>query len=86
MPSFHARLICACILALAASACTRVPELDDQRSETLKSSAYPALLPLDRLVAPLPDPQADSATLEQELTARSSRLQTRANALNTAPQ
>jgi len=85
MTRFRALLICACILAMTANACTRAPDLADKRSEALRSASYPTLLPLDQLIVPLPAPQADSAALEQELTMRSSRLQSRARAINPAP-
>jgi len=76
--------ICACLLALTATACTRVPELEDQLSANLRAADYPALVPLDQAVEPLPLPGTQSEELEQQLAARSARLQNRANALNAA--
>lgn len=75
---------CACILLLATTACTRVPELEDQLTVDLKSADYPTLIPLDQAVAPLPLPDSQSTALEQQLLARSARLQQRARALNSA--
>ena len=73
---------CACILTLTATACTRVPELEDQLTPDLRSTDYPVLVPLEHAVAPLPLPATQSAELEQQLLARSARLQNRAKALN----
>ena len=72
---------CVCIITLTATACTRVPELEDQLTEDLRSADYPVLIPLDQAVAPLPLPATQSAELEQQLLARSARLQNRARAL-----
>ncbi len=74
--------ICACLLAFAATGCTRVPELEDQLSADLRSADYPTLVPLDQAVEPLPHPGTQSEELEQQLAARSARLQNRAGALN----
>ncbi len=76
--------ICACLLALTATACTRVPELEDQLNADLRSSDYPTLVPLDQAVQPLPLPGTQSKELERQLAARSARLQNRARALNAA--
>jgi hypothetical protein len=72
---------CACILTLITTACTRVPELEDQLTADLKSADYPKLIPLDQALAPLPLPETQSAELEEQLLARSARLQNRARAL-----
>ncbi|MFW8594860.1 hypothetical protein [Cribrihabitans neustonicus] len=69
-------------LALAAAAaCTRVPELEDRLTPDLRDAPYPELLPLGTALEPLPPPRQQSEALEQELGARSSRLQRRARAL-----
>lgn len=72
-------------LALAAAAaCTRVPELEDRLTPDLRDAPYPALLPLGSALAPLPPPRQEAEALEQELDARSRRLQQRAEALRNA--
>lgn len=73
--------LCACFLTLMTTACTRVPELEDQLTADLKSADYPELAPLEQAVEPLPLPATQSAELEQQLLARSARLQQRARAL-----
>ncbi|PCJ10549.1 MAG: hypothetical protein COB16_00615 [Rhodobacteraceae bacterium] len=82
MPRSFALIICACSIALAATACTRVPELEDRLTADLKSIPYPTLVPLDQAVEPLPLPGTQSAELEQQLAARSARLKKRAKALS----
>ncbi|QDI75157.1 MULTISPECIES: hypothetical protein [Leisingera] len=73
------------LLAVAgAAACTRVPELEDRLTPDLRNAGYPRLLPLDDAVAPLPPPQQASQELQQELDARSARLQRRAAAVKNA--
>ncbi|NIZ59637.1 hypothetical protein DL239_01460 [Sedimentitalea sp. CY04] len=72
---------CACVLTLMATACTRVPELEDQLTPDLKSADYPDLIPLEQALAPLPLPETQSAELEQQLLSRSASLQQRARAL-----
>jgi hypothetical protein len=72
------------VLAAASPACTRVPEIEDRLTPDLKGADYPALLPLDEGVPPLPTPQEQSAELEQQLDARSARLKARAEALRRA--
>lgn len=85
MSSQTALKSCACIVALMAVACTRVPELEDQLTPALKRADYPILVPLDSAAPPLPDPVIESTALEQELAARSARLQARAHALASRP-
>lgn len=74
--------ICALILALTTTACTRVPELEDKLNADLRSADYPKLVPLEQAVELLPFPSTQSAALEQQMAARSARLQARAKALN----
>jgi len=76
-----AMTICVGLVTLAATGCTRVPELEDQLTADLRSADYPELVPLDQAAAPLPLPATQSAELEQQLLARSARLQNRARAL-----
>lgn len=68
----------------AASACTRVPELEDRLTPDLRGAGYPTLLPLDTALQPLPPPAVASRQLEHELNARGARLQRRAEALRNA--
>jgi len=84
MTRSNAFKISACLLALATSACTRVPELEDQLSADLRSADYPVLVPQDQALEPLPHPGTQSEELKQQMAARSARLQNRASALNAA--
>ena len=70
-------------LALAA-ACTRVPELEDRLTADLRGAPYPDLVPLEGALEPLPPPRQKAQALEQQLNARSTRLQRRAEALRAA--
>ncbi|MDE4274328.1 hypothetical protein PXK47_08395 [Phaeobacter gallaeciensis] len=70
--------------AIAVAACTRVPEIEDRLSPDMRSASYPPLLPVDQLVTPLPVPEEQSSDLEQEMAARTARLQARAEELRKA--
>jgi hypothetical protein len=73
------------LLALTgAAACTRVPELEDRLTPDLRGAGYPKLLPLDNALEPLDPPQQAGEELQQELDARSARLQRRAEAVKNA--
>ncbi|MBY6139246.1 hypothetical protein KUV26_07315 [Leisingera daeponensis] len=74
----------ALLLAVAAAACTRVPELEDRLTPDLRSADYPRLLPLDDALEPLDPPQQASQELKNELDARSDRLKRRAEAVKKA--
>lgn len=75
-----ARLPAALALAglVAASGCAHVPELDARISPQLQSAPYPALLPLDTALEPLPSPQQASDRIESALAGRRDRLKARA--------
>lgn len=73
------------VLAVATAAgCTRVPELEDRLTPDLRNAGYPKLLPLDRALEPLAPPQQAGEDLQDELDARSARLQRRADQLKQA--
>ncbi|MDP5216642.1 hypothetical protein Q5Y75_05380 [Ruegeria sp. 2205SS24-7] len=72
-------------MLLAVTACTNVPELDDEISPQLRNSRYPALIPLEDALGPPVDPQAEAQEIEEELEARAAALQNRARQLQ-APQ
>lgn len=82
--SLHRRLTAAGLftaLALSVTACSRVPELENQLSADLRSQPYPQLLPLGSALAAEPLPEVESAALDQDLTARAALLKRRAEAL-----
>lgn len=72
-------------LALVApvfAACARFPEVEAAESATVASAPYPALLPIDALVAGAPPgPSSDPAA---SVTARAAALRTRADRLRAA--
>lgn len=72
------------LTAAAATACTRVPELEDRLTPDLRGAAYPKLLPLDGALEPLDPPQLAGQDLQDELDARSARLKRRAEAVKNA--
>ena len=73
-------------LALAALlsgvACTQVPELDANIPDHLRKTPYPELQPLDDALFDVPLPQEQSGEINETLSARRDRLQSRARALN----
>ena len=69
------------LVACTLSACTRVPELEDQLSADLRSQPYPTLLPLDSALAQEPLPETESAALAETLDARAANLRRRAEEL-----
>lgn len=73
-------------LALAAlltgAACVQAPELDANITDQLRKAPYPELQPLDDALFDVPLPQEQSAEIDETLTARRDRLQSRARALN----
>lgn len=77
-------LLCASLGCATLTGCTNEPELRDRVTPDLRQAAYPDLLPSDQLVPSLPTPQDQGTALEQELEARSARLDRRAEALRRA--
>jgi hypothetical protein len=77
-------LLCASLGVTGLAACTHEPELNNSVTPDLRNADYPDLLPLEGLLPPLPAPETQSAELEQELKARSSNLERRAEALRRA--
>lgn len=71
----------ALIVVFAATACTRVPEIEDQLTKDLRAQPYPALQPLDRTLAAQPAPEVAVREVQDDLAARSRRLKARADAL-----
>ncbi|MEW9918988.1 hypothetical protein AB2B41_05210 [Marimonas sp. MJW-29] len=76
----------AALLALTAlgAACTQFPELDFTQTPELEAAEYPALVPIEPILArdavPGPDPEA----LEANTAARLAALRGRANRLRSA--
>ncbi|MFA3915940.1 hypothetical protein [Ruegeria hyattellae] len=70
---------------LAATACTNVPELEDELSPQLRDARFPKLIELDKALGPPVDPESEAKEIEQELDARAAALQKRARQLQ-APQ
>ncbi|SEF96336.1 hypothetical protein [Jhaorihella thermophila] len=64
-----------------AAGCAQIPELAASINEDLRDSRYPALVPIDRAVVPLPAPEEEASELQSELDARRARLRRRAEAM-----
>lgn len=77
-------LLCVALGTAGLAGCSNEPELTNRLSPELRNAAYPDLLPIEDLVPVLPTPQEESAALEQDLDARSKRLERRAEALRRA--
>ena len=75
------RLPALVILAAALTGCTQFPELDHTQTAVLEAADYPALVPIEPILAdvaaPAPDPVAAQSTVEARLAA----LRARANRL-----
>lgn len=86
------RYVALCTLslpALALTACTQFPELEYTQTRALETAQYPALVPIEPILAnapgPAPDPTEDMAALNIRLTAlRARAAQMRGAVLNRA--
>lgn len=77
-PRFAAAALAA---TLVLAACEKVPGLDDPLPAGLDRKAYPLLGPLPPSLFDVPPPEEQSDAIEDDLTARARRLQSRAEAL-----
>lgn len=77
-------LLCLTTGFFGLAGCSNEPELVNRTTVDLRNADYPDLVPLDDLVAPLPAPKEESLALEQNLKARSSQLERRAEQLRRA--
>ncbi len=68
-------------IALLLSACTQFPALDKTITPALEASDYPALVPIEPLLADATAGQIDAAQTEAALSARVARLRARAASL-----
>lgn len=73
-----ARAILPALMALALTACTQFPELDSTITPALEAADYPALVPVDPLLAQATAGRADPQQTEAALLARVARLRARA--------
>ncbi|MBQ0803834.1 MULTISPECIES: hypothetical protein [unclassified Sulfitobacter] len=69
--------LCALALLLPA-ACTQFPALDSRATPEMLAAQYPALVPVDPLLAQATAGQVDTGQTEQALAARVAGLQARA--------
>ncbi|NVO54769.1 hypothetical protein HW561_03080 [Rhodobacteraceae bacterium B1Z28] len=72
------------ILILACAGCADIPELEGSEPPSVKTSAYPRLIPLQDVLGPTADPVSEAAEVEEDLTARSEALAKKAQALQNA--
>lgn len=68
-------------LALCLSACTQFPELDRTVAPAQESAAYPALVPVEPLLAAATEGRVDPDQTEADLQGRLARLRNRAAGL-----
>lgn len=78
---FTVRLVFACALALSAVACTQFPDLDGTVPASAEAADYPALVPLDPLLANIDAASTDAQATTGAINARVSRLKSRADRL-----
>ena len=69
------------LLALGVSACTQFPQLDRTITPELENSEFPALVPIEPLLATASTGRVDPVATQAELQGRLSRLRARAAGL-----
>lgn len=76
------RLLMLCPLALLAiPACTQFPELDETQTAALDAASYPALVPIEPIIAGIDAPAETAVETEAAFDARLSGLRARADRL-----
>ncbi len=78
------RAVILCALPVAANllvGCTQFPELERTQTAALEAADYPALVPLDPLLARTNIPGPDAVQTEARLNTRLASLRNRANAM-----
>ena len=68
-------------LVLGLTGCSRTPDLGTGAAPDLEDADYPALIPLDSVLGPPPDPQAEAEKLAEALNRRRDALRARAQRL-----
>ena len=66
-------------MALGLGACTQFPELESTQTEQLSRADYPALVPIEPILARAAGPQIDPIAEQEVLNARLADLRARAN-------
>jgi hypothetical protein len=75
------RLVLACGLALSAVACAQFPALDGTVPANAEAADYPALVPLEPLLANIDATSTDAQATTGAINARVARLKSRADRL-----
>jgi hypothetical protein len=70
--------------AAVLTGCTQFPELDHTQSATLEAAEYPALVPIEPLLARATATGTDPVQTENNLNSRLAGLRARANAMRGA--
>ncbi len=66
----------------ALTGCTNIPELDATVPPSLQQADYPALVPIETLLTPLPPVKDNAEDVQSDLENRRDALQDRARRLN----
>ena len=69
------------LLALTLVGCTQFPELEHTQTAQLEAADYPALVPIEPILASMDAPATDPVTAESNLNARLAGLRARADRL-----
>lgn len=72
------RLLLLSVLAVPLAACTQFPELEHTQTAALDAAEYPALVPIEPILAQNAQPGPDPVQTEATLTARLAGLRARA--------
>lgn len=74
-------LLFAGLLGGVCAGCTQFPALDATQTDAIEGAEYPALVPLDPLLARAAEPGSDPVQTEADLSSRLAALRGRAEAL-----
>lgn len=75
------RALSFCMIAVAVTGCTQFPDLDHTQTGALDAAEYPALVPIEPLLAQANTAGADPVQTQDNLDSRLAGLRARANAL-----
>ncbi|MGC1506571.1 MAG: hypothetical protein WA782_20840 [Sulfitobacter sp.] len=78
------RALSLCLIAATVTGCTQFPELDHTQTAALEAADYPALVPIEPLLARATAPGPDPVETENNLNNRLAGLRARANAMRGA--
>ncbi|MEO0391219.1 MAG: hypothetical protein AAF218_09810 [Pseudomonadota bacterium] len=76
---------CAFLLPMALMACTQFPDLDAAVTDASRNADYPALIPIEPVLAQVPTQRVEPSVLQQTQDSRVAALKARADRLRRTP-